>query len=678
MSLALQALPQFASFILLASLKATLLVALVLLIQRLARTLLSASARYCLWLTVIISLVTPIGFSAALPADWLSALPAPAGASTSRRFDEVSAAPASTTQDTLGSNAAAQPTYSLPARSMVAEPAAVTEPTSVVLLLPYLWLAGVLVVLAAIAVSGYRFSRLVGRATTAPQDLQYFLQGCMRQTSCKVAVTVLHSTEVQVPMIAGLFRPVLLLPRGLEQQVTREQLRHVFIHELMHLQRGDIVSNWIVAFVQALHWFNPVVWFAFFCMRQDRELACDAATLKHLAPSDRAAYGHTLLQLNDTLPPTPVPALALGILDSPSDLQRRILMLVQSSRYKNLHSFIATLLFLPLAAVAFSQPAPREPEPAAAAEPATMVAEPATTAIEPAPPAAPTPVESITPALVAPAEPTQPVVLEVRTFDAVTPNATLLAQTAATEVTDPFTVQAATSGLAAVAAAQEPAAALDADLSADVQAFAELVSIAKEKGVRFIEELDEAAVACEARGEGLLSTLSGPCTKTRRALQRGQIFQFGYQCFALASRQEDLAIRLREAGQAEAAIDNLLRGNEQNLKAFCSKETYSSDYPAFAGLYADSESLEYYSPADARPRRIMAGDGTRISSSVYDSSWGYFDENRGQSSGGLDANNAPQSNGGGGFGYSPGAGGVSGGGGDAAGGGAAAPSTPAP
>jgi beta-lactamase regulating signal transducer with metallopeptidase domain len=616
MNLSLQTLADLAAFIAFASLKATVLVALVLLVQRACRRYLSAGLRYLLWASVVISLVTPIGFDTALPSALLPDVPAvsrtaenyPLAAPEPRALPDV--------------DVRAQSTVSLPAQSARAEPPVMAEdpPFPWIQVLPYLWLAGVLGVLGAIAASSHRFAGLVRRATIAPVAVQDLLQDCMRQTACSTQVQVLHSADVQVPMIAGLFKPVLLLPQDLEQQVSRAQLRHVFIHELMHLQRGDIISNWIVALVQALHWFNPIVWFAFFCMRQDRELACDAATLQHLAPSDHAAYGHTLLRLNDTVRPSSTPPLALGMLDSSSHLEKRILMLVQSSRSRKLQSRAALLLFLPLAAVAFSQPAAREAEPAVAAEPVAAVVEPAAVAraepvaavTEPAmtaPPAAtaeaavteptrtvvePTPAaipvaEEVVPA----AEPAAPAVAEpARSLGLVSPDAVIVAQLSERPVSAPLAVAAAVT-------TQVPAAEPDPDLAVEILLLADKINAARSDGIGFIEELDGAAAACRAKGTGILATLSTPCAKTRRALNRGHVLYFGYQCYLLEARQEALVGRYRQATNGEpgaSSLDSALRASAANLQTFCSKDTYAQRYPAFASLVAEAESLERFKP----------------------------------------------------------------------------------
>lgn len=81
------------------------------------------------------------------------------------------------------------------------------------------------------------------------------------------------------------------------------------LHEFTHLKHYDLPLNWVMCMLQAMHWFNPLLWFAFARMRADRELACDARVLSIDATDRRAEYGGALLKLQCM---TPTHALSLG------------------------------------------------------------------------------------------------------------------------------------------------------------------------------------------------------------------------------------------------------------------------------------------------------------------------------------------------------------------------------
>ncbi len=105
------------------------------------------------------------------------------------------------------------------------------------------------------------------------------------------------SQVVRSPAVTGLWRPVLLLPVRFDESLTAQEARLVLRHELTHLKRGDLPLNALLCLLLALHWFNPLLWLAFFKVRLDREAACDAQVLDHEPQAERVAYGHTLLRV---------------------------------------------------------------------------------------------------------------------------------------------------------------------------------------------------------------------------------------------------------------------------------------------------------------------------------------------------------------------------------------------
>jgi beta-lactamase regulating signal transducer with metallopeptidase domain len=192
-----------------------------------------------------------------------------------------------------------------------------------------LWAAGSLIAVTRIAMQGRAIRRIVQAAERLPSNsaAAILLDDCREQMGIRRGVTVAASSAVDAPALYGVVRPTLLLPHGFDQTFEVEQLRFVFLHELAHLRRCDVLVNWIAAVVHALHWFNPLVRIAVSRLAEERELACDALALEHLASSERSAYGGTLLQLLDQwrLPP-PVPGL-VGMTSTHHHVKRRIQMI---------------------------------------------------------------------------------------------------------------------------------------------------------------------------------------------------------------------------------------------------------------------------------------------------------------------------------------------------------------
>ena len=97
------------------------------------------------------------------------------------------------------------------------------------------------------------------------------------------------------------------LPAGLKA----EERGYILLHEQLHLRHGDPVLKLLFWLAVYIHWFNPLVWLAFFLCGRDMELRCDEAVLKHLGGQIRSDYAQSLLDLAAGRQLAPVP-LAFG------------------------------------------------------------------------------------------------------------------------------------------------------------------------------------------------------------------------------------------------------------------------------------------------------------------------------------------------------------------------------
>jgi TonB family protein len=96
----------------------------------------------------------------------------------------------------------------------------------------------------------------------------------------------------------------IVLPFDFEVRFTLAEQAAILAHEARHLARGDVVANALVALIQCLCWFNPLVHLAARWIRFDQEAACDAAVVAD-QPSLRRPYAEALLktQVMAAVPP---------------------------------------------------------------------------------------------------------------------------------------------------------------------------------------------------------------------------------------------------------------------------------------------------------------------------------------------------------------------------------------
>ena len=92
--------------------------------------------------------------------------------------------------------------------------------------------------------------------------------------------------------VMGLVEPVIYLSSGLDP----ESRNVVLCHERVHLQRRDYLFKPAALLICCVHWFNPLVWLAFYLMNMDCEMSCDEKVVKLLGEESKKIYSYTLLE----------------------------------------------------------------------------------------------------------------------------------------------------------------------------------------------------------------------------------------------------------------------------------------------------------------------------------------------------------------------------------------------
>lgn len=110
-------------------------------------------------------------------------------------------------------------------------------------------------------------------------------------------VDIRQCEYVSAPLTYGIFRPVILLPKGM---AWGEQTMYVLEHELVHIRRFDAAWKLMLAAAVCVHWFNPLVWVMYVLANRDLELSCDEAVVRRLGLGKKSAYALTLIGMEET------------------------------------------------------------------------------------------------------------------------------------------------------------------------------------------------------------------------------------------------------------------------------------------------------------------------------------------------------------------------------------------
>ena len=181
-----------------------------------------------------------------------------------------------------------------------------------------LWLAGVLL-FALVPLARYGLWRHGLRRWDRP--LSPAAQACYRAACARVGLAkpprAWENDMVETPLLAGLFRPVLLVPARL---AADEALEAMLLHELVHAKRHDVAYKLVFLAARAVHWYNPLAWLLLRLAGRDVEFACDEAVLALPQAPDAKTYGGALLT---AVPPKHPAALAAQFSGGKEALKRR-------------------------------------------------------------------------------------------------------------------------------------------------------------------------------------------------------------------------------------------------------------------------------------------------------------------------------------------------------------------
>ena len=100
--------------------------------------------------------------------------------------------------------------------------------------------------------------------------------------------------HISSPFVLGVIRPKIYLPSGLSEG----ERDYILLHERTHIRRGDHILRALAWLALAVHWFNPLVWLAFYLAGKDMEMSCDETVLERMGRDIRADYSTSLLRLS--------------------------------------------------------------------------------------------------------------------------------------------------------------------------------------------------------------------------------------------------------------------------------------------------------------------------------------------------------------------------------------------
>lgn len=213
------------------------------------------------------------------------------------------------------------------------------------------WILGMAAYASYTLVGTLRVRKIIAYSTKVSEEINNIFNEAKHITNIRSKVNLGVSDQISSPSLFGIFNPTIIIPSAVIERLSISELRYIFIHELCHVKRKDILISWLKITFKTIHWFNPLIIFGLNQIEKDCEVSCDAKALSYLDNSENKAYGNTILNVLKLVnKPAMFPG-STSIIISKKDLKRRISLIANSGRISVNTVVIGVVIVLIIAVV---------------------------------------------------------------------------------------------------------------------------------------------------------------------------------------------------------------------------------------------------------------------------------------------------------------------------------------
>ena len=199
--------------------------------------------------------------------------------------------------------------------------------------IPLVWISGAVLTSVSYTVIYLHFMENIRKKENIKYDyLESVLNGFKEKLHIKRNINIVVDDMINSPSLIGIWKIRIIIPNNLTN-LSKEELQHIFLHELCHFKSKDTWVDNMLVFLQCIHWFNPIIWYLFKQMRNDMEMACDERVLSVLNEKDHNKYGLTMLTVLEKVNYNKKFALGLNMADDKKTIKKRVELIKNSKHF---------------------------------------------------------------------------------------------------------------------------------------------------------------------------------------------------------------------------------------------------------------------------------------------------------------------------------------------------------
>ena len=278
---------------------ATILFGVTMLLKRLLKEKLSPVLHYAVWSLFLLRLILPVTFQS--PVQLFSLPVAQASVSVPADLQESGNTNTLAAMQTNEAVTGSQPGALEPTTQFAPTQAGIfavgkNQAPSLPAVLLIVWLTGASIGIGYIVLLYIRLQkRIIQNAVKPAKQLRILYQEVKKELGIRAKVPLVCQYGLTSPGI--LFPACVLMPMETLAAMQDEQVKNTLRHELIHYKRGDHVVSVLLSLLNAVYWFNPIVWIAVRQIRADMETVCDSFVVRNMSAKQKGDYANLILDL---------------------------------------------------------------------------------------------------------------------------------------------------------------------------------------------------------------------------------------------------------------------------------------------------------------------------------------------------------------------------------------------
>ncbi|ACA55542.1 beta-lactam sensor/signal transducer [Clostridium botulinum] len=191
-----------------------------------------------------------------------------------------------------------------------------------------IWLVGVFSIALFFSIILWKFKvRISNLEQIRGPEIVSLLEECKKKLSINRSIPIYACDDFKAPCIFGVLKPKIYIPKYKYSTNDYKYLSHIFLHELIHYKRKDLIYNFLGTITILIHWFNPIIWFIVKRMKLQREYACDTYVLEILGKEESIEYGMTLINFSKLISSSEKAPQLVIFFETKNQIKRRIKMI---------------------------------------------------------------------------------------------------------------------------------------------------------------------------------------------------------------------------------------------------------------------------------------------------------------------------------------------------------------